>query len=177
MYPLTQYIQSVECPNFEGGREGRKVSAYVIHKPEGELQGTIEYLQDPKTQKSYHFIIAKDGRVINLVDPDNTAWHTGVVVAPTWKSIIDGVNPNLYTIGIALEGFAAEPETLEQHINMCKLIADLELKYGCGISAETVVYHHEIQTEKSCPGYHMDKFKICQAVIDLSRGVETASSL
>lgn len=154
---LMQYIVKVACPNFRVGRDGYKPIAYVIHRPEGDLPGVTEYLAEASTQKSYHFIVAKDGRVIELVDPENEAWSCGVVVAPTWKSIMKDVNPNLYTINISLEGFADEPVTQIQLASTYKLIADLENTYKCGINEDTIVFHRDIQTQKTCPGFNVDK--------------------
>ncbi len=161
--PFTTYANVVECPNFAKGRNQRKPTAIVIHKPEGNIDSVIPYLQDPKTEKSYHYVIALDGRIIQLVNPDDTAWHTGVVISPTWRGIVDGVNPNEYTIGIALEGFAASPSTEAQHVALVKLVADLATIYDFPITDESVVFHREIQGEKACPGYFLNKFYICQA--------------
>lgn len=154
---LMQYIVPVACPNFRVGRESNTVIAYVIHRPEGNLPGVTDYLADPTTQKSYHYIVAKDGRVVMLVDPENEAWACGVVVAPTWKKIIPNVNPNYYTINISLEGFASEPVTQIQLASTYKLIADLENTYKCGINEDTIVFHREIDTAKDCPGFNVDK--------------------
>jgi len=162
-YFMTLFVTPTPNPNFAEGREGRVPTAFVIHKPEGTIPSTLEYLADPATQKSYHFMIALTGQVYMLVDPDNTAWHSGVVIAPTWKGILDGINPNLYTIGISLEGFAANPETKDQLCSLARLMSDLALHYQIPLNDNTVVFHREIQTEKTCPGFHMDKFSIVQA--------------
>lgn len=160
-YPLSGFITKVTCPNFWEGRQGYNVKALVIHKPEGNNNVIIPYLQKSETQKSYNFIVGLDGRVTELVSPDNAAWHSGVVVSPTWKGIIQGANPNLYTIGIALEGFAKDPETQMQLISLYKLIADLVTRYKIDISDETIVWHREIDTGKTCPGFHINKYLTC----------------
>ena len=162
-YNLVEGVQTVECQNFAEGREGRKAIAYVIHKPEDTLDPLITYLQDPATQKSYHYIVASDGRIINLVDPDNTAWAVGTVVSPTWLGIQEGVNPNLYTISIALEGYAVEPCTVKQYIALAKLLADLDIVYQNGLNNNTVVFHREIDTAKACPGFSIEKYYVIQA--------------
>lgn len=170
---MTLFVTPVACPNFHEGREGRAPIAFVIHKPEGDLPGVIDYLNDPATQKSYHYIIAKTGQVYCLVDPENTAWATGVVIAPTWPNIIDGVNPNLYTINISLEGFAADPENPDQLCSLARLMADLSHNYNIPLNDKTVVFHREIQTEKTCPGFHLNKFAVTQAAQYLLNAIAT----
>lgn len=162
-YRLIEGVQTVECPNFFEGRQGYQVKAIVIHKPEGELQGVVEYLQNPSTQKSYHYIIAKDGRVVQLVDTENAAWHCGIVDAPTWPDLVQGANPNLYTIGIALEGFATDPCTEQQYFALAKLMGDIAFNYQLKLNDKTVVFHREIEASKSCPGFFVDKYSVIVA--------------
>jgi N-acetyl-anhydromuramyl-L-alanine amidase AmpD len=150
------------CPNKWDGRNAHQIKAVVIHKPEGELPDVVNYLMAPVTQKSYHFIVGYNGQVTELVDPENSAWHCGVVAAPTWKGLIDGVDPNYYTIGISLEGFAVQPHTEAQFKSLCKLVADCLLYAGLPANEETIVFHHEIDGNKPCPGLLLNK----QAVID-----------
>lgn len=157
----------LNCPNFWTGRDGHAIKAVVIHKPEGTLPGVIDYLMQPATQKSYHFIISYDGRVTRLVDPENSAWHTGGVVNPTWKDIDPDVNPNYETIGISLEGFAAQDHTKAQFQSLIKLVADCLLYAGLPVNDETIVFHREIDGDKTCPGYLLNKFAIETAVTGL----------
>lgn len=147
----------LNCPNFWEGRDGHTVKAIVIHKPEGENAVIIPYLLDPATQKSYHFLIGYDGTVTKLVDPDNSAWACGGVHSPTWTGIIENVNPNYYTINIALEGFAAQPHTEAQFKSLYKLIADCALYAGIAVTDDTIVFHREIDAEKTCPGFILNK--------------------
>lgn len=157
----------LNCPNKWDGRNGHEVKAVVIHKPEGELPGVIDYLMKPETQKSYHYIISYQGQITRLVDDSNSAWHAGVVEAPTWPGLIPDVNPNYYTVGIALEGFAVQPHTKAQFQALMRLIADLFLSYGIAANNETIVFHHEINAPKSCPGLQLNKFAIVNAVQSL----------
>lgn len=162
-YALTLGVQQVTCQNFQAGRNDRKVIAYVIHKPEDNLAALIPYLQDPANQVSYNYVIALDGRVICLVQPEDTAWANGGASNPIWTGIIPGVDPNLYTVSIALEGYAAQPSTREQYIALSYLLADLDATYNNGLNNQTVVFHREITDQKTCPGYFIDKFYVIQA--------------
>lgn len=144
-------------PNMAIGRDGMAIRAIVLHRPEGEDDRVIEYLQRPTTQKSYHYLIKLDGTIVRLVPDENTAWHTGVVVNPTWAGLLQGVNPNLYTIGIAIGGFAADNMTDAQKTMLTIMVGQLCKRYNLPINTETIVYHREIRADKSCPGDHVAK--------------------
>lgn len=157
----------LNCPNKWDGRNGHEIKAVVIHKPEGEIPSVIDYLMKPETQKSYHFIISYQGQVTRLVDPRDSAWHAGVVDNPTWAGLDPAVNPNYYTVGIALEGFAGQPHTKAQFQALYKLIADVFLYAGLAANDDTIVFHREINGAKSCPGMLLNKFAIATAVQQL----------
>lgn len=157
---MSRYIARVFTSNYASGRNGRTPLAFVIHKPEGENNSIIPYLQEVSTQKSYHYIIGLNGVVTQLVSPDDTAWASGVVTNPTWPDLIQGANPNEYTINIALEGFAANQETQPQLAALYCLIADLANDYGIALTDLTVVFHREINGAKTCPGFHLNKFDV-----------------
>jgi len=163
----------LNCPNKWEGRNGHTVKAIVIHKPEGELPGGIDYLMLPATQKSYHFIISYTGIVTRLVSTDDSAWANGGVQDATWTGIIPDVDPNYYTISISLEGFAAQPHTEAQFQSLYKLVADLCLQYGLAVNADTIVYHHEIYAPKTCPGTILNK----DAVITCSAALVAAGNV
>lgn len=158
MVPQYSVIKTVEnCPNFWEGRDSQVVKGIVIHKPEGENAVIIPYLMESATQKSYHYLIAYDGTITQLVDPANSAWHCGGPQGATWPGLIPDVNPNYYTIGIALEGFAAQPHTEAQFKSLYKLVADCCLYAGLAVTADTIVFHKEINDQKTCPGLILNK--------------------
>lgn len=143
-------------PNQEYLRRGQKIQGFVIHKTEGNFKSAIDWCINPKSQVSYHFIIDKDGEDICLVMPENTAWHAGIIKNPKCELIKNGSNPNLYTIGIALSGFAIEPPTLEQIIKCAKLLKTLSNYYDIILDKKTVVPHNAIRSNKLCPGEYVN---------------------
>ncbi len=145
------------CPNMWQGRDGHAIKAVVIHKPEGEMPGVKDYLMNPETQKSYHFIISYDGTITQLVNPDNSAWHCGGPEGATWPGLIPDVNPNYYTIGISLEGFAAQPHT-ERQFPYFRWLAFFPQ------TPETIGYHHDIRADKACPGLILNKAAVIACV-------------
>jgi len=74
-----QYEKSIwsPSPNFNWGRKGNKVSTIVIHITDGQekLDRAVEHLQKKENQVSAHFIIGRDGTIVQLVKIENIAWH------------------------------------------------------------------------------------------------------
>lgn len=143
-------------PNQEYLRRGNAIQGFVIHKTEGSFKSAINWCNDPKAQVSYHFIIDMNGNDICLVMPENTAWHAGKVYKGTADILKHGTNPNFYTIGIALAGYASEKPTLEQIIKCAKLLKYLSDYYNIKLDKKTVIPHSSIRADKICPGLHVD---------------------
>jgi N-acetyl-anhydromuramyl-L-alanine amidase AmpD len=142
-------------PNQEYLRRGQKIQGFVIHKTEGSFKSAVDWCNNSKSQVSYHFIIDMDGTDICLVMPENTAWHAGGVKRPTADILKYGSNPNLYTVGIALAGYASEPPTAYQIMKCAKLIHTLAMYYNIKLDKKTVITHNSIRADKICPGPHV----------------------
>jgi hypothetical protein len=70
---------------------------YVVHIAQGSYEGTIAWFNNKDAQASSHFVIARDGRIAQLVDTDNKAWHAA--------------GANDHSVGVEHEGFAGNPLT------------------------------------------------------------------
>lgn len=57
-------------------REGRRepLSRVVLHETVGTADSAIQWMQNPQSQVSYHYIIRRNGEVVNLVHPGDTAF-------------------------------------------------------------------------------------------------------
>jgi N-acetyl-anhydromuramyl-L-alanine amidase AmpD len=139
-------------PNQEYLRRGNKIQGFVIHMTEGSFQSGIDWCTNPKSQVSYHFIIDQNGDDICLVMPENTAWHAGLIKDPQTDFIKHGSNPNLYSIGIAMAGFASAGPTARQIAKCAKLLNVLSVYYEIPLDKNTVIPHNLIRTDKICPG-------------------------
>lgn len=157
LYRLTTNVQDKPSPNFAPGRGGAAVRAIVIHKSEGSLASCISWFETPSSQVSAHYVIGLDGSVTNMVNPDDTAWHSGVVVDPTADSYVDGTNPNAYTVGIELEGFAANGTPTKQIAALVDLLIDLCLYFHLSPDPYTIAYHRDYDKAKTCPGPWLDR--------------------
>lgn len=140
-------------PNF-GTRNGQEVSLLVIHCTEGYFPSDMGWLQNPESKVSAHYVVAPDGKIYNLVDEKNAAWHAGNIVNPTamLKKDTKGayISPNLYSIGIevSLKPPKVMPESQKQAL--AELVSDIVNRYK--LTAEQVVGHKEIRSNKTCPG-------------------------
>ena len=63
-------------PNYSRGRR-EPVSLIVIHITDGQprLDRCVERFQKAKTQASAHFVVGRDGEVVQLVKLGDRAWH------------------------------------------------------------------------------------------------------
>jgi N-acetylmuramoyl-L-alanine amidase len=82
--------------------EGRKaaIDMVVIHfTAAGTLSGTVEWFEKWKSKASAHYVIGRDGSVVQMVREGDTAWHAG---ESSWmgKSIRNSCNA--FSVGIEL---------------------------------------------------------------------------
>lgn len=104
--------------NHYRGRNGWVPDMVVSHITEGEYSGAVSWLQNPASQASSNFVIARDGRVTQLVDLRHGAWTNGTSMNPSSNSYNGksksamvrqrGDNANYYTMTIENEGVYAQ---------------------------------------------------------------------
>ena len=79
---------------------------------------------------SAHYLVNRDGRILNLVDESMRAWHAGV---SSWKGLND-INSRSVGIEIVNEGLTAdgkrEPYPVEQIVAVIKLCKDIQSRYS-----------------------------------------------
>ncbi len=66
-------IEWVGTPNFRSGRNGRKPLDIVDHITAGYYPGCLNWLQNPESQASAHYLVLRNGRILQLVEDKNTA--------------------------------------------------------------------------------------------------------
>jgi len=162
-------------PNRNIGRQGWRPDMVVCHITEGAFNGTISWITNPASQVSYHFVVARDGRIVQAVDICNTAWGNGTTRngdnrdsrhSPHYKVRDRGVNANLYTVSIGFEGRFAEkqggltPAQLEAAVWLIAHIqSEIQRLYSVRgdsfkFDRQHIVGHFEItpRTRPHCPG-------------------------
>lgn len=138
-------IQWVPSPNYWSGRKGRRIIAIVNHITAGLMPGTLSWLCNPGARVSAHYLVAKNGRLYQMVKDENTAWHAGIVNKPTW-SLYDGSNPNYYTIGIEHEALAGQSLTEAQYQATLELHRLLVQKHSITIDNNHIIGHCQLDT-------------------------------
>jgi len=145
----------IGCPdsNFRTGRPfGLRPEAVVVHIMDGSFAAGEGAFRDPTTHKSAHYGISRDGEVHQYVDENDTAFHAGIVINPTWSLLKPRVNPNFYTIGIEHEGRPDDvwPEALLSA--SATLIGQIAVRWDIPLDQSHVIRHHQIRASKTCPG-------------------------
>jgi N-acetylmuramoyl-L-alanine amidase len=143
----------IESPNCNIRRKGAKISAVVIHYTESmSIDGTISWFKNPISKVSAHYIVGRDGRVVQMVPDEKKAWHAGVsAMHPDLPKTDPRYEPdvNQFSIGIELVGTADSGYTDRQLASLYTLIEVLISRYK--IPPERVVGHSQI-----APGRKLD---------------------
>jgi len=106
-------------PTFYAGQN--RPAAVVLHVMQGYQRVARQWAESGMYPKSWHYSVARDGRVMQHLGHADGGYHAGITAAkalahppawPLWRG--PAVNVNHYTIGIEHEGFAGEQFTLVQ---------------------------------------------------------------
>jgi N-acetylmuramoyl-L-alanine amidase CwlA len=141
--------------NFHKGRRwDGPVDQITIHVTEGSRESVIEWFDDPKAEVSAHYMVAKDGSIVQFVDEEDEAFHNGRVDHPTAPLVLQrpGKNPNGWSIGIEHEGDGTRDLTDLQRKASIELIRGICQRHSIPIDRTHIVGHHEVYSLKRCPG-------------------------
>lgn len=128
-------------------RRGTKIDSIIIHHTDGKFPGCAEWLCNPASKVSAHWLITKTGDLHHLVDDKYAAWHSGYA---RW---------NRRSIGIELETSKDKADYTGQQMLALKLLL-YSLMRHYGIPKENVLGHKEIAPgRKIDPAFDMDKFR------------------
>jgi AmpD protein len=139
---IARAATQVPSPNCDERPESAAITLLVIHGislPPGEFggPGIVElftnrldpaahpYYRDvAKLRLSSHFLIRRDGALIQFIPCLKRAWHAG---ASSWRG-----RPacNDYSIGVELEGADDTPYEAEQYATLARLTRALARRYG-----------------------------------------------
>lgn len=160
---IIDITKKIPNKNFHIKRNGYLVKGIVCHITGDSKPGvTLSWFLNPLSGVSSHYVIEKNGNIYMCVDPDNKAYHAGVVNSPTAKIYFDmkSVNPNLYTIGIECVS-SGEVLTDLQYKNLQDLIVNLCGNFNIPHDRYHIIGHYETDsiTRSFDPikSYNMDK--------------------
>ena len=133
--------------------------AFVVHRPgaTGARSGYGNKLFDPSLalyivrefswanrKASTHFILKRDGSIIQMVDLQDAAYHTGTNRSPN----------NYDSVGAELEGYIGEDPPVTQRDGLARLLRMIADRFGWGATLDRsrLVGHSEIKKTKNDPG-------------------------
>lgn len=144
-------------PNFAVGRGTFKPEVIVIHIMEGTIVGTDAWFQNPASAVSAHYGVGRSGEVHQYVRNQDTAWHAGRVLSPTFSLYKPGVDPNKYTFGIEHEGISTSVWTQEQKTASAALIKQICTEWSIPIDRDHIIGHYQVFAGKpNCPAVNKD---------------------
>jgi AmpD protein len=165
--------QCIPSPNFDTRAEGVKIDLLVIHNislPPGQFGGPFipalftnsldcnahPYFDQLRTLRvSAHFLVRRDGVLMQFVSANDRAWHAGV-------SLFRGQQRcNDFSIGIELEGTDFEPFTDLQYATLKALTVALQARYPL---SDVVGHEHIAPGRKTDPGPQFDWSRYQQAL-------------
>lgn len=163
----------VASPNFDERPAGSAVSLLVVHAislPPGVFGGdAIERLftnrLDPGAHPAFapiaqlrvsaHFLLRRDGELIQFVSADKRAWHAGV---SSWRG---RAACNDFSIGVELEGDERSRFSDAQYEGLIALVTQLRRMYPL----RDIAGHDDIAPQrKRDPGPHFDWPRLLRAL-------------
>ena len=138
-------------PNFDIRKRKPKEIKFIIFHYTGMKKeiDAINHLTNPKSKVSSHYIIKKNGEILNLVPDLYIAWHAGISYWKNYKNL------NKYSIGIEISNpghdYKYKMFTQKQNHTLLKLSKFLIKKYK--IKSNCILGHSDIAPErKKDPG-------------------------
>jgi AmpD protein len=158
-------VRYISSPNHDRRPPGTRIHLLVIHNislPPGEFGGAAitqlftntlntsahpYYAQLQGLKVSAHFLIRRNGEIIQFVPCSKRAWHAGISVWRGQKGCND------FSIGVELEGSDHEPFADAQYRSLAKLTRRLCRAYPI----RSIAGHSEVAPQrKTDPGPHFD---------------------
>lgn len=155
----------IPSPNFDARPAGIQPDLLVIHNislPPGHygsthiadlFSNTLDYDAHPYFEQlrslrvSAHFLIRRDGEIVQFVSANNRAWHAGS------SSFCGRERCNDFSIGIELEGTDYESFTSDQYASLSGLTMALQHRYPL---TNVLGHEHIAPVRKTDPGPFFD---------------------
>jgi N-acetyl-anhydromuramyl-L-alanine amidase AmpD len=115
--------------------EKHQITTIVIHATDGgSLVGNVWWLSGGHSHASAHYVIARDGSIVQLVHLSDVAWHAG-----NW-------NVNVHSVGIEHVGETYDPAgfTEAEYRSSAKLVAWLARRYEIPVDRRHIIGHSEV---------------------------------
>ena len=114
-------MSRVASPNFDE----RRPTLVIIHHTSGDsLEGAVSTLTSAERKVSAHYLIGREGEIVQLVEENARAWHAG---KSWWAGFTD---INSVSLGIELDNNGEEPFADVQIDALLALLADIRQRYN-----------------------------------------------
>jgi len=115
--------------------ESHTINTIVIHATDGgSLVGNVWWLSGGHSHASAHYVVARDGSIVQLVHLSDIAWHAG-----NWRV-------NCHSIGIEHVGETYDPAgfTVEEYRSSARLVAWLVRRYDIPVDRKHIIGHAQV---------------------------------
>jgi N-acetylmuramoyl-L-alanine amidase len=148
--PMSLPMEQAPSPNFGPRVNGQSVDVLLLHYTGmAGADRALKWLRDPESGVSAHYFVFEDGRLVQLVDERDRAWHAG---KSSWAGEAD-INSRSIGIEIANPGheFGYVPFPDRQIRSVISLCRDILSRHA--IPARRVLAHSDVAPDrKSDPG-------------------------
>jgi N-acetylmuramoyl-L-alanine amidase len=158
-------IELCDSPNFDQRAGLQSPDLLLLHYTNmASASKALDWLCDPKSRVSSHYLVSEDGRIFQMVDENNRAWHAG---ASSWAGRED---INSCSIGIEIanvgpdKGYPPFPDIQMQAVET--LCHDIFSRHT--IAPERVLAHSDVSPDrKQDPGEKFNWQRLYDAGIGL----------
>ena len=155
--------------------QGIPVDVVVLHStcmPTNETSETVQRFQETASQVSSHYVVGKDGQVVQMVSEADRAWHAGNC---RWQGRTD---VNSCSVGIEMVHQDENPNDTwpeAQFMAVARLMLDIRSRHR--VPNDHVIFHSECAYppgRKTDP-VGFDRTRLLQTVMQLALASEMAS--
>ncbi len=141
-YPLAQWIPANQKGWQQSNRGLNNIHYIVIHSTESSASAAINWFKDPRASVSAHYLVRRDGSVVQFVREKDIAYHAG-----NWAY-------NQQSIGIEHERANNQDYTLVEYDASATLVNYLIGKYQISPDRDHIIGHVEVPSpcSNTCPG-------------------------
>ena len=119
----------------KASRGKKQIHTIVIHATDGgSLLGNVWWLSGGHSHASAHYVVSRDGSIVQLVHLSDIAWHAG-----NWQT-------NVHSIGIEHVGETYDPAgfTKAEYAASAKLVAWLVQRYDIPVDRKHIIGHSQV---------------------------------
>src|SRR5438552_13163292 len=131
--------------NVEPRKNGVEPGILLLHYTGMKsAEAALNWLCDPRSKVSCHYLVDEAGRITQMVDEDMRAWHAGIAV---WKGERDinshSIGIEIHNVGHTMGYPGFPPAQMDAVIALCRDIVGRH-----AIRSECVLAHSDVATRR-----------------------------